>query len=56
VELLWMLDWVEDHLLQLLLCLFEATDILPLNVWYLYDCFTQRGWVALSTGGFEVVL
>ena len=55
-EFLRMLDGEQNHLLQLLLDIFQTPDILPLDVGNFDVSLSKGGRVDISHGEFEMVL
>ena len=51
-----MLNREQDHFLQLLLCLFKSSDILPLDIGNLDVSFSKRSGVNCSHSEFEMLL
>mmetsp|Transcript_50058 Transcript_50058/g.113848 ORF Transcript_50058/g.113848 Transcript_50058/m.113848 type:complete len:216 (+) Transcript_50058:1103-1750(+) len=51
-----MIDRVKDGLLQGTLCIFQAADVVPLDVGHLHNGLPQRGGVARAHGDLEVIL
>lgn len=56
MELFWVLDRKEYHLLKLLFSIFQASNVFPLDVWNLYHCLSQRGWIHLAHRELKVIL
>mmetsp|Transcript_33468 Transcript_33468/g.109658 ORF Transcript_33468/g.109658 Transcript_33468/m.109658 type:complete len:464 (+) Transcript_33468:258-1649(+) len=56
LEFLGVVNRVQDHLLQGALRLFQATNVVPLDVRHLDDGLAQGRGIALAHGAFEVIL
>lgn len=51
-----MLDWVQDHLTEVGLDIFESTDVFPGGRWDLNDGISQTRWVDLEASEVEVFI